>query len=131
MTRIEALFGGILGLAIIAALAFTMLKSGVSGGGQTGGSSTVSTIEEAGEAPIFVGDLKTDICTCYEKAFSRGMAMSSADLQSVSYKSGYSVCREAASVQGGNAWTEGWLLGSQGKLAQRSCRLYVAGLDLD
>ncbi|MGV6801987.1 MAG: hypothetical protein ACWA5L_08725 [bacterium] len=128
MTKIEAIFGGILMLAIVMAFAFTAFQKGLFKRGA--GSVTAVTIaaEKDREPRVFTGDLKTDLCTCYETAFNNGA--NGFSLQSVEYKSGYASCRASAGVMGGDAWTQGWQLGSERKVAQRSCRLYLNGLKL-
>jgi hypothetical protein len=141
MTRVEAIFGGVLLLAVIAAASFALFSKGGLPGFGAGNSSIVAGKKspytpvalnpgaEAGvELAVFTGDRKQDVCTCYENGFAYGNQKLS--VQSVEYKSGYSSCRTAAGPDGGHAWTEGWDKGQAGKLAQRSCKIYLKRIQL-
>ena len=134
MTRIEAIFGGVLLLFVIGAMSFVFFErtGGVSLGKDTGKEKTrvvAAAAEEEFEPAVFTGDYTEDMCSCFEQGFSWGGKNLS--IQSVQYKSGYASCRTALGVDGGNAWTSGWALGEEGKITQRNCRLYLKRVALN
>ncbi len=132
MSKIEAIFGGILLLAVVAAISFTLLdKGGLPSFGKKPGTAIVNGRAATGLTPAsqqanVTLDPDNAICGCYERAFEQAHAGNRLD--SVAYKSGYSACRKAAGPAGGEAWTYGWSKGEEGKLTQRSCRFYLNAL---
>lgn len=132
MTKIEAIFGGVLLLFVVGAISLVAFdRMGMPTMGQGAGARNVTrastiVLNEDNEPSVFSGNFNQDVCTCYENGFSTGGQQ--LPIQSVQYKSGYSSCRSALGVAGGEAWTQGWALGQKGKLTQRSCKIYLKRL---
>ncbi len=135
MTKIEAIFGGVLLLAVVAAASFAMFQSGI----PSLGSADSRLVSRDGEANlgIFTGDYGDDMCTCYESGYQDGSEYGNvkADVlysidDSIHYKAGYSACRSAVGMQGGTAWTEGWASGEASLRTQRKCAFYLKRLNI-
>lgn len=135
MTRIEAIFGGVLVLAVVAALAFAVFQSGL----PSFGKSDVGLITEDGQADpsVFNGVYRDDMCTCYESGYQYGAThgnlanspVYSID-DSIHYKAGFSACRTAVGTEGGRAWSEGWTNGEDQVRTQRRCNFYLKSLNI-
>ncbi len=133
MSRIEAIFGGILVLAVVAAISFTALSNGALGGfgGKPGTRVIAGDIQgnlADADQSVFALDNDSALCGCYERGFA--VSTNGYGLQSVEYQSGFSACRQSLGRQGGEAWSTGWTKGQEGKLSQRSCKFYLNSLKL-
>ncbi len=130
MSRIEAIFGGILVLAVVAAISFTALSNG-GFGGKPGTRVIAGDIQgnlADADQSVFALDNDSALCGCYERGFA--VSTNGYGLQSVEYQSGFSACRQSLGRQGGEAWSTGWTKGQEGKLSQRSCKFYLNSLKL-
>ncbi len=133
MSRIEAIFGGILLLAVVAAISFTALSNGAfSGFGGKPGTQVIAgdisgSLADMDQS-VFDLDRDSALCGCYERGFA--VSRSGYGLQSVEYQSGFSACRQSLGRQGGEAWSTGWSKGQEGKLSQRSCKFYLNSLKI-
>ncbi len=135
MTKIEAIFGGVLLLAIVAAASFAVFQNGL----PSIGTSAATLLEADGEAnpAVFTGAYRDDMCTCYESGYEygaqHGNKLDRADYSidnSVHYKAGFTACRTAVGFEGSTAWSEGWRKGEDGVRTQRRCNFYLKSLNI-
>ena len=121
-SRIEALFGGVLVLLVIAAAIVALVN--MPGSGATPrrptavADATLPTIlpdARRGEDPY--------VCPCYEAAFE--LAGSRVDVMSSQYRTGYEQCRAVGHQAGADAWTAGWNARLSARPFEASCRSYV------
>lgn len=131
---VEAFFlGGIallvFGVAMFAALNTSFggtLFSGNNNGGSRG-SVTISdgttrpgvTISSGTNSSSAKGDI---ICACYNEGFE--LASKTDNVQSTTYRTGFSQCRALAGVEGGDAWTAGWEARRSGRQFEATCKAY-------
>lgn len=123
--QIEALFGGVLALAVIAVAAFAVMNTTFDGSADASPagahSATTATVFETKPVPIRAsggGDL---VCECYDKAFELA---GRTKVLSPQYRAGFEQCRARGGVDGGDAWTAGWNARLSAKPYEASCRAY-------
>lgn len=120
MSRIEAIFGGVLALVVLAIAAYAVVKAQFvqpGGGAPPGDGGTV-----IGPGPVAQ---EHSVCQCYDEAFKlagRNVAVTSAQ-----YRTGFEQCRALLGVKGGDAWTAGWNARLSAKPYQASCRSWLRG----
>jgi len=130
---IEALFLGgmavlVVGIALFAMTTTSFGGHNVNGGANSGGTNvsigastpaaqtgTVSTVINAqGQRDV--------ICACYNEGFE--LAGKTSDVQSTTYRTGFSQCRALGDVAGGDAWTAGWDARRSGRAYEATCKAY-------
>ncbi|MCI5044517.1 MAG: hypothetical protein MRY72_07440 [Aquisalinus sp.] len=134
MTKIEAIFGGVLLLAIVAAASFAVFQNGL----PSIGTPAVALLEDGEANPaVFTGAYRDDMCTCYESGYQygseHGNSLGNPDYSidnSVHYKAGFTACRTAVGFEGSSAWSEGWRKGEEGIRTQRRCNFYLKSLNI-
>ena len=135
MTKIEAIFGGVLLLAIVAAASFAVFQNGL----PTIGSPGAKLLKDDGAAnpAVFTGAYRDDMCTCYESGYQygaeHGNKIDNPDYSidnSVHYKAGFTACRTAVGFEGSTAWSDGWSKGEEGLRTQRRCNFYLKSLNI-
>ncbi len=116
-SRIEAVFGGVLVLAVIAAAIFALASAPAGPGAKS------KTIAQA-DTDILkrIGEPDPDQCFCYDAAFD--LAGSSVDVMSSQYRTGYEHCRAEGEPQA-RAWTAGWNARLSARPYEASCRAYI------
>lgn len=122
--QIEALFGGVLALVVIAVAAFAVANTSVSGAGRTAETTEAVPVDPRADLkPVSLAS-RTDadlVCECYDKAFSLA---SSTNVLSSEYRTGFEQCRARGGVDGGDAWTAGWQARISGRAYESSCKAY-------
>ncbi len=121
MMKIEAIFGGVLALFVLAVVVYML---GTSKFPQSGGGRGVSYSESSTTVPtIRVSSNGSDgVCQCYDDAFK--LAGSDVGVMSAQYRTGFEQCRALLGVEGGDAWTAGWNARLSAKAYEASCRSY-------
>ncbi|MEM9496016.1 MAG: hypothetical protein AAGA09_08430 [Pseudomonadota bacterium] len=116
--KIEALFGGVLALVVLGAVAYGIANSSVSLPGRT----TAAAQNTSVSAPVLTASSGQDlICECYNDAFELAGKVK---VLSPQYRTGFQQCRARAGVDGGDAWTAGWNARTSSKPYEASCRAY-------
>ncbi|HNR76338.1 MAG TPA: hypothetical protein PKM48_04360 [Parvularculaceae bacterium] len=127
MRSIEAIFGGVLALVVLAAAIF-MVSGGRWGSNSqsstTGGSVIVS--QPGAATPADAG--RDVLCQCFDQG--RDLAGSSVDVLSSQYRTGFESCRAVAGVKGGEAWTAGWNAKLSARPFQASCDSWLRSVGL-
>lgn len=124
--QIEALFGGVLALAVIAVAVIAVANTGLTGTSKTATGpdpdpvpvSTTVNLKQVALASNTDADL---VCECYDKAFSLA---GKTNVLSSSYRTGFEQCRARAGVSGGDAWTAGWSARLASRPYEASCKSY-------
>ncbi|MBB5517573.1 hypothetical protein [Amphiplicatus metriothermophilus] len=121
MSRIEAIFGGVLALVVLAIAAYAVVKTQFA---QPGGGSAPPADGGVviGSGPAADADR---ICQCYDEAFK--LAGKNVAVTSAQYRTGFEQCRALLGVRGGDAWTAGWNARLSARPYQASCRSYLRG----
>lgn len=124
--QIEALFGGVLALVVIAVAVFAVANTSVSGAGKTAETvrdDPVPITTGASLKPVAFSSTKDSdlVCECYDKAFSMATKVS---VTSAEYRTGFEQCRARAGVDGGDAWTAGWNARLASRPYEASCKSY-------
>ena len=128
--QIEALFGGVLALAVLAIAIFAVSNATFTGASGASADDTgiilTKTDSDRDHYLEFEGEDQPDlVCECYNKAFS----LAGRDrVVSPDYRNGFEQCRARAGVDGGAAWTAGWTARTEGNAYESSCRAYKRGL---
>ncbi len=121
--KIEAIFGGILALFILAVAILAILPINRGGyGGPSAGGASASVEEYAG------GDGQSQLCGCFNEGFR--VAGTGVGVMSSEYRTGFEYCRSALSsrgfgTRGGDAWTAGWNARMSGEAYASSCRNWL------
>lgn len=123
MRNIEAIFGGVLALAVLGVALFAVMNTSFSGGpaapSNTGSSNVYSGSDMTPTLTAVAGqDL---ICECYDAAFELAGKV---DVLSPEYRTGFQQCRARGGVDGGDAWTAGWNARLSARPYEASCRAY-------
>ncbi len=123
--QIEALFGGVLALVVIAVAVYAVANTSVTGAKRTGDRpiEAVPIETHADLKPITFASTEAPdlVCECYDKAFSLAAATS---VLSSDYRTGFEQCRARAGVNGGDAWTAGWEARLHSRPYEASCKSY-------
>lgn len=117
MMKIEAVFGGILALFVLAVAAYAIISvnfRGASDDTYVGGSALPQTGASAEGSGL---------CQCFEEGFN--LAGSNVGVMSSQYRTGFEQCRAVLGVDGGDAWTAGWNARLSSKPYEASCRSYL------
>ena len=122
--QIEALFGGVLALVVIAVAVFAVANTSVNGASKSADKpEAVPVTTHANLKPVALKS-ETDadlVCECYDKAFSLA---SNVNVLSPEYRTGFEQCRARAGVDGGDAWTAGWEARLASRPYEASCKSY-------
>lgn len=122
--KIEAIFGGILALFILAVAILAILpmsRAGYDRPSASGGSASV--------AQFVAGDDQSQLlCDCYNEGFR--LAGAGVGVMSAEYRTGFEYCRSALSsrglgTRGGDAWTAGWNARMSGEPYASSCKNWL------
>lgn len=119
--KIEAFFGGILALFVIA-IAFYALFSFPPGGRPDPGYPDNGYVDGGDPLDQIVAADASVVCQCYDAGFE--LAGSDVGVMSSQYRTGYEQCRALGDQQGGDAWTDGWNARLSAKPYEASCRAY-------
>ncbi len=123
--QIEALFGGVLALVVIAVAVYAVANTSVTGAGRTSEApiEAVPINTHADLRPLTLASVEDSdlVCECYDKAFSLASASS---VLSSDYRTGFEQCRARAGVNGGDAWTAGWEARLHSRPYEASCKSY-------
>lgn len=112
MSRIEVIFGSLLALFIVGALAFAGLSGRLGGGGSGGKPRT----------PVAQSEMS--LCGCYDKGFDLA---ADHDVLSSEYSTHFVLCRETLGEPGGRYFTAGWTARQSGKPWEATCEAYERG----
>ncbi len=124
LPNVELLFGGVLGLVVLAAALAGLF--GAFGGrigqseSQTAAASSIGAVSLAPAEQSY-----SDICQCYRQGMS--LAGTGVTVLSSQYRTGFVQCRAVFGPQGGDAWTAGWNARIDGKLVGAGCRSWQRG----
>ncbi|MCB2112308.1 MAG: hypothetical protein KDD85_02030 [Parvularculaceae bacterium] len=122
MRNIEAVFGGVLALVILAAAIFMV----------AGDRWAPTTQKPPAQRPIVVAQTnganiadagRSVYCQCFDQA--RELAGSNVDVLSSQYRTGFESCRAVAGAKGGEAWTAGWNAKLSARPFQASCDAWL------
>lgn len=113
MSRIEVIFGSLLALFIVGALAYAGLSGRFTGGGGSGGATRVA-----------VGQSQMSLCGCYDKGFDLA---EDNDVLSSEYSTHFVLCRETLGEAGGRYFTAGWKARQSGKPWEATCEAFERG----
>ena len=123
--QIEALFGGVLALVVIAVAVYAVANTSVSGSGRQAGEpvEAVPIKTHADLRPVALDSIEDSdlVCECYDKAFSLADETS---VLSTDYRTGFEQCRARAGINGGDAWTAGWEARKHARPYETSCKSY-------
>lgn len=117
--RIEAVFGGILVLFVLAVAAYAILTGGKRGPisiDPVDGGATVS-------APSTPAALDAELCRCFSEGFN--LAGSNVGVMSAQYRTGFEVCRTQLGESGGCAFTAGWNARISHRPFEANCRSFI------
>lgn len=121
--KIEALFGGLLALAVLGVAIYALATTefgDVGGGAPT--STPITTTPVNATVPTITATAGQDlICECYDDAFAQA---AKSDVLSPEYRTGFEQCRARGGVDGGEAWTAGWNARLNGRPYEASCKAY-------
>ncbi|MEL6362165.1 MAG: hypothetical protein AAFR21_13890 [Pseudomonadota bacterium] len=127
--KIEAMFGGLLALAVVAVAVIAMFSLEPSGGSYGGSDrdfagSKFDKIEADLDKVLLAeqASFPDKTCQCFEAA--RNIAYEGVPANSSRYRTGYTQC-SALVADGGDAWTAGWNAAVGGKAARATCRQYL------
>ena len=121
--KIEAIFGGILALFVLAIAAYAILS--FPGGNRGGGSVDPIDVVDGGPLDQIASTDSRIVCQCYTAAFE--LAGSDVGVMSSQYRTGYEQCRALGKQAGGDAWTDGWNARLSARPYEASCRAYQRG----
>jgi hypothetical protein len=116
MMKIEAIFGGILALFVLAVAAYAIVSVNVRRPADDSGNIVVLPTATASSEP-------SGICQCFNEGFK--LAGSDVGVMSSQYRTGFEQCRAMLGVPGGDAWTAGWNARLSAKPYEASCRSYL------
>ena len=123
--QIEALFGGVLALVVIAVAVYAVANTGITGADRADSASAEAIPIEthADLRPISLASTEDSdlVCECYDKAFSLA---SETSVLSSDYRTGFEQCRTRAGINGGDAWTAGWEARKHARPYEASCKSY-------
>lgn len=123
--QVEALFGGVLALVVIAVAVYAVANTSIAGAGASGNApvEAVPIKTHADLRPLALASTEDAdlVCECYDKAFSLASATS---VLSSDYRTGFEQCRARAGVDGGDAWTAGWEARLHSRPYEASCKSY-------
>ncbi|MGE0410321.1 MAG: hypothetical protein AB7P23_13820 [Amphiplicatus sp.] len=118
--KIEAVFGGILALFVLAIAAYAILS--VNRGGY--GEARPSRADRSEPGPLYVeAGGNRGLCQCFDEAFY--LAGSDVGVMSAQYRTGFEYCRSALGADGGEAWTAGWNARLSSRPYEASCRAWL------
>lgn len=119
--KIEAVFGGILALFVLAVAVYALATTSLGQRGQA----LPSTPGASAPAIQTVG---ADVeCQCFQQGFD--LAGSNVSVMSSQYRVGFEQCRAVGGSRGGDFWTAGWNARLSSKPYQASCRAYKRSLE--
>lgn len=113
MSRIEVIFGSLLALFIVGALAYAGLSGRFTGGGSVGGNRVV-----------VVAQSQMSLCGCYDEGFDLA---GDHDVLSSEYSTHFVLCRETLGEPGGRYFTAGWKARQSAKPWEATCEAYERG----
>ena len=119
--QIEALFGGVLALVVIAVAVYAVANTSVAGTDPAVEAVPIETHADIGPLALASTDDADLVCECYDKAFSLASATS---VLSTDYRTGFEQCRARAGIDGGDAWTAGWEARLHSRPYEASCKSY-------
>ena len=114
--KIEAIFGGLLVLIVLAVAGYVLISPNLP-----------ARTPKAPDAPPRPGLAMADrgdspFCQCYNEGFK--LAGSNVGVMSSQYRTGFEQCRAQLGTKGGDAWTAGWNARLSGRPYEASCRAY-------
>lgn len=121
MRGIEAVFGGVLALVVLAAAIFMVAGGRWGSNQQTAQPDDVVIVASGSTSPASGG--RDVLCQCFDQG--RDLAGSSVGVLSSQYRTGFESCRAVADVKGGEAWTAGWNAKLSARPFQASCDAWL------
>ncbi len=115
MMKIEAVFGGILALFVLAVAAYAIFS--------VNGRPPVDDTSNVVALPASSPSASSGVCQCFNEGFK--LAGSDVGVMSSQYRTGFEQCRAVLGVEGGEAWTAGWNARLSAKPYEASCRSYL------
>lgn len=112
MSRIEVIFGSLLALFLVGAVAYAGLSGRFWGGGGGGGGAVSAKPQKQEEMTL---------CGCYRKGFDLSAQY---DVQSSEYSTGFVLCRQTLGEDGGRYFTAGWKARQSAKPWESTCEAY-------
>jgi len=122
MRSIEAVFGGVLALVVLAAAIFMVAGGRWGSTTQTPPPQNPIVVSQPGGTNVADAG-RSVLCQCFDQA--RDLAGSSVDVLSSQYRTGFESCRAVAGVKGGDAWTAGWNAKLSARPFQASCDAWL------
>ncbi len=120
--KIEALFGGVLALAVLGVAIYAITSTTFGGAGAGASQTTVAATATSATPSLSASATGQDlICECYDEAFALAGKVA---VISPEYRTGFEQCRARGGVDGGDAWTAGWNARLSAKPYEASCRAY-------
>ncbi len=116
--KIEAIFGGVLALFVLAVAVYALVSTQI---GSPGGVIDPGTPVGPGDGYDQIAE-EDAVCQCFNEAFK--LAGSNVAVTSSQYRTGFEQCRAILGVNGGDAWTAGWNARLSAKPYEASCRSY-------
>jgi hypothetical protein len=114
--KIEAIFGGILALFVLAVAAYAIISVNFRDS-YDDADSHISVL------PQTAASESSGLCQCFEEGFK--LAGSNVGVMSSQYRTGFEQCRAVLGAAGGDAWTAGWNARLSAKPYEASCRSYL------
>lgn len=116
--KIEAIFGGLLVLIVLAVAGYTLLSTNLPPRPPTVGGGVSATPPQQ-----IVAEREDPLCQCYDGAFK--LAGANVGVMSSQYRTGFEQCRAQLGAKGGDAWTAGWNARLSSKPYESSCRRWL------
>lgn len=112
--KIEAIFGGILALFVLAVAAYAILT----GPGRDRGGDDYGRDSSGGSSASGADDLS--LCGCFDDGFA--LAESNVGVMSAQYRTGFEYCRARLQERGSCAFTAGWNAALSSRPFEATCR---------
>jgi hypothetical protein len=116
--KIEAVFGGILALFVLAVAAYAILT----GSGRNGGGGDYGR-EPGSETGASGGGGGESLCGCFDDGFK--LAESHVGVMSAQYRTGFEYCRARLGEPGSCAFTAGWNAALSSRPFEATCRAAI------
>jgi hypothetical protein len=113
--KIEAIFGGVLALFVLAVAAYAIITGSGRGNGPGSGVDTGSPSRPGSEASL--GPER--YCPCFDEGFK--LARSNVSVMSTQYRTGFEYCRATHGDRGSCAFTAGWNSGLSARPFEATC----------
>lgn len=117
--KIDAIFGGLLALVVLAIAIFAVANTNFGAGG---GSATEPVSDPLNSGGVVIASAEDIECQCFSQGFD--LAGKDVGVMSSQYRTGFEQCRAVGGVSSGDAWTAGWNARLSAKPFAASCRTW-------